>query len=190
MANKYILSISDNYPESYWFKCKVGGGVDGSIFKEGVSIGEPPEVEFVNEKKVSIPRLMEYDFLYSDGPNLISPRLYQLLAEACITGVQFIDAQVIIAGQRYDGYKIFNVTSRAAVFDKDESIGEPLISYLPDGPKYYKKIVLNEGVELNFDIVRAAEQFTTIIASKKLAELCNSHEIIGLKFVEDFSEAM
>ncbi|MNJ34935.1 hypothetical protein D3C77_296620 [compost metagenome] len=46
-------------------------------------------------QKISASKLLAYDFFFSDGPNLISPRLHELMVQENISGVQFIGAELI-----------------------------------------------------------------------------------------------
>ena len=182
MANNYILSISDDYPESYWLKAKVLSGEDSSIFKEGLVVTKSVIVRFESAKRISAAKLLAYDFFFSDGPNLISPRLYELMIKEGISGVQFIDAGLIVSGVSYAGYKIFNVVTRSAVFDLEKSESEPLLSYLPDGARWYSKIVLAEGANLPSDIVRAEEEIATIVVAARVKTIFEKNNICGLQF--------
>ncbi|GLO11386.1 hypothetical protein PPUJ20005_53580 [Pseudomonas putida] len=135
VAKKFILSISDDYPESYWLKIKMLSGEDSGVFKEGVAVSKDLKICFEGSKRVRASKLLGCDFLYSDGPNLISPRLYELTRAENISGVQYVDADLLIGEVSYAGYKVFNVIDKSPAFNLKESIGEPLLSYMPDGPK-------------------------------------------------------
>ena len=69
VAKNFILSISDDYPESYWLKIKMLSGEDSGVFKEGVAVSKDLKICFEGSKRVSTSKLLGYDFLYSDGPN-------------------------------------------------------------------------------------------------------------------------
>lgn len=182
MANNYILCISEDYPESYWLKSKVLSGEDSSIFKEGLPIKQVVTVRFESQKKISSSKLLAYDFFFSDGPNLISPRLYELMVKEDMSGVQFIDAELVVSGTSYTGYKIFNVVARSPAFDLESSESEPLLSYLPDGPRWYSKIVLAEDGKLSSDIVRAEEDIATIVVTARVKAIFEKNIIRGLQF--------
>lgn len=184
MAKIFLLKIADYYPESYWFKSKVLTGQDPICLKKGEEIKECLRVEFVLDKKVSVSEVLEYDFLFSDGPNFISPKLHGLLAGENIRGIQFFDADVILRGARYDGYKVLNFTSKKKAFNEVESRREPLLSYLPEGPQVYTEIVLKEDLELDVEIFRAEEDFTTILAVSRVRDLCEFNNVRGLQFKE------
>lgn len=182
MASNYILCISDDYPESYWLKAKVLSGEDSGIFKEGVVVSEAINVRFESAKKISVSKFMTYDFFFSDGPNLISPRLHELMLQENISGVQFVDAELIVSGVAHAGYKVFNVVDRSPAFNLIESESEPLLSYLPDGPKWYSKIVLDDGAKLSSDIVRAEEESATVVVTARVKAIFERSSIRGLKF--------
>ncbi|EKT4468948.1 hypothetical protein QEL93_004390 [Pseudomonas putida] len=182
MAKNFILSISEDYPESYWLKVKMLSGGDSGIFKEGMAIEEGIKVCFEGAKRVNASKLLAYDFFFSDGPNLISPRLHKLMCEESITGVQFVDADLVLDGVCHGGYKVFNVTDRSRAFDLEKSISEPLLSYMPDGPRWFSKIVLDDGVELSSDVVRAEEESATIVVAARVKSIFESNSIRGLQF--------
>jgi len=181
VAENFVLYISDDYPESYWLKAKVLTGEDPGIFKEGVVVSDAVRVVFECSKKISIKKLLDYDFFYSDGPNLVSPRLHELMKREKISGVQFIDAELVLKGTVHAGYKIFNVIDASPAFDLSKSISEPLLSYLPNGPQWYSKIVLSDKLNLSSDIVRAEEDNTTIVVNARVKSLFENNAVRGLE---------
>ncbi|MCD5988865.1 hypothetical protein K3169_07520 [Pseudomonas phytophila] len=187
MAKFSILKIFEYYPERYWFKHEMLAGQDSISLKTGMEITEELKIEFTLTSKVSVDALLKYDFFFSSGPNFISPRFHQLLLKAQVSGIQFLDADVFIAGKRYEGYKIFNVTSKHSVFDKEKSKSRPIVSYLPDGPKIYNEIVLRDDVELVVDVFRAEEDFTVVLVSERVRELCELNKVRGLQFIDRLS---
>lgn len=189
MAKISILKIFQSYPERYWFKHKILTGQDSISLKAGMEITEALKIEFSLISKVSVDALLKYDFFFSDGPNFISPRFHQLLLKAQVSGIQFLDADVFIAGKKYEGYKVFNVTSKHSVFDKEKSKSQPLLSYLPEGPQIYTEIVLRDDVDLVVDAFRAEEDFTTVLVSARVRELCELNKVRGLQFIDRFSRA-
>lgn len=187
MAKFSILKIFEYYPERYWFKHEMLTGQDSISLKTGMEITEELKIEFTLTSKVSVDALLKYDFFFSSGPNFISPRFHQLLLKAQVSGIQFLDADVFIAGKRYEGYKIFNVTSKHSVFDKEKSKSRPIVSYLPDGPKIYNEIVLRDDVDLVVDVFRAEEDFTVVLVSARVRELCELNKVRGLQFIDRLS---
>lgn len=182
MDSKYILCISDGYPESYWLRASVLSGEDLSVYKEGAAVTTDMSVRFENAGKISASKLLMYDFFFSDGPSMISPRLYELMVKERISGVQFFDAELVVAGTSYAGYKVLNVVARSPVFDLDSSESEPLLSYLPDGPRWYGKIVLDESVKLSSDVVRSEEDISTIVVTARVKAIFERNCIRGVQF--------
>ncbi|SFH97740.1 hypothetical protein SAMN05444062_1271 [Pseudomonas syringae] len=189
MAKIFIINISSSYPESYWFKSKVLTGQDPIFLQKGMEIGENVLVEFTSASRASTNGILKYDFFFSDGPNFISPRLHKLLLEANVSGVQFFDANVYIAGKKYEGYKFFNPNSRLSAFDKEKSKNKPLVSCLPDGPKIYTEIFLKDDLDIGVDVFRAEEDFTTILATARVKDLCEINKVRGLQFKEHILKA-
>lgn len=182
MAKNFILTISDEYPEGYWLKMKMLSGQDSGIFKEGVVVDNDIKVCFEVAKRVSASRLLAYDFFFSDGPNLISPRLHELMSQENISGVQFVDADLVLDGESHAGYKILNVIGRSPAFNLRESVSEPLLSYMPDGPRWFSKIVLDDNADLSSDIVRAEEESATIVVVARVKSVFESNSIRGVQF--------
>lgn len=184
MDKTYVVQISDAYPESYWFKCKVLTGQDPIALKTGAKVNGDWVLEFRLDKRVSVARVLGFDILFSDGPNFISPRLYDVLVGADVSGLQFIDARVYINEKEYKGYKVLNFVNKLAAFDEDKSKSEPLLSYIPDGPRKYTDIVLKESFSPVFDMFRAEEDFTIVLAVERVKLLFDSHQVLGVQFKE------
>lgn len=182
MAKNFILSISDDYPESYWLKIKMLSGEESGVFKDGVAVSKDIKVCFEGSKRVSVSKLLSYDFFYSDGPNLISPRLYELMKAENISGVQFVNANLLIGEVSYAGYKVLNVTDKSPVFNLKESVSEPLFSYLPDGPRWFSKIVLDDETILSSDVVRAEEESPVIVVTARVKSIFENASVRGVQF--------
>lgn len=182
MHKNYVLTISEDYPESYWLKMKMLSAEDPIIFSAGAPIEGDVKVRFEAAKKISEKRLLKYDFFYADGAKLISPRLCELMKREEISGVQFIDAELVVGGEVQLGYKLFHVTRIAPAFDLDKSFSRPLLSYLPEGPKWFEVIILKENCKLPSDIVRAEEQTTTIVVNSRVKSIFESNEVRGISF--------
>ncbi|MBD8492586.1 imm11 family protein [Pseudomonas syringae] len=184
MTKLFLIKISDDYPESYWFRCTVLSGQDPGVFKKGIPLEEEVSIEFRVGSKPDAGRLLSYDFLFSDGPNFISPRFHQLLLDHDVQGLQFFDADVYMGEAECHGYKVVNFTSKSKAFDESKSKSEPLLSYLPEGPARYTEIVLKENVDTRVDMFRAEEDFTSMLAVARIKALCDAHQVSGLQFVE------
>ena len=182
MAKNFILSISEDYPESYWLKIKMLSGEESGVFKEGVAVSKDIKVCFEASKRVSFSKLLSYDFFYSDGPNLISPRLYELMKAEGISGVQFVDADLLIGEVAYTGYKVLNVIDKSPAFNLKESISEPLLSYMPGGPRCFSKIVLDDEAILSSDVVRAEEESPIIVVTARVKSIFENNAIRGVQF--------
>ncbi|WP_237772770.1 hypothetical protein [Pseudomonas putida] len=176
------MTISDEYPEGHWLKMRVLSGQDSGIFKEGVVVDKDIKVCFEVGERVSASRLLAYDFFFGDGPNLISPRLHKLMIRENISGVQFVDADLVLNGESHAGYKILNVIDRSPAFNLKESVSEPLLSYMPDGPRWFSKVILDDNTYLSSDIVRAKEESATIVATARVKSVFESNSICGVQF--------
>ncbi|PIT22592.1 hypothetical protein BGI37_13960 [Snodgrassella alvi] len=64
--------------------------------------------------------------------------------------------------------------------DLDKSDSEPILDYLPDGPKYFNKIVFKEEVMENFYMARSLEYKSCIVISDKLKQFFIENNIKGI----------
>ncbi|WP_144936190.1 imm11 family protein [Pseudomonas alabamensis] len=182
MHKNYVLTISEDYPESYWLKMEILSAEDPIIFSGGAPIEKDVKVRFEAAKKVSTERLLAYDFFYADGAKLISPRLCELMMREDISGVQFIDAELVVGGRVQFGYKLLHITRIVPAFDLEKSFSRPLLNYIPEGPKWFEAIVLKENCELPNDIIRAEEQTTTIVVNSRVKSIFESNNVRGVSF--------
>lgn len=80
------------------------------------------------------------------------------------------------------GYKIFNVIGSSRVLDLEKSVSEPLNSTMPDGPKWFSEIALDENLALSHDVVRAEEGFTVIVVKERVRAIFEKHSVRGSRF--------
>ena len=179
----YRLKLTDDYPDSYWFQFK----------KEEISIVDLMQCQeihsknpliFTLNKKISEKRLLSYNIFSSDGPDFISPRLATLLEnnEEFVKEVQLLDATVIINGQSHYGFKVFNPLHFLFCIDMDKSESRPLLSYLPDGPKSFTKMVFRQDITEDFWMARCLEDEACIVISDKLKQFCIENNIKDIVF--------
>ncbi|WP_279037233.1 hypothetical protein ABX014_12970 [Snodgrassella alvi] len=179
----YRLKLTDDYPDSYWFQFK----------KEEISIVDLMQCQeihsknpliFTLNKKISEKRLLSYNIFSSDGPDFISPRLATLLEnnEEFVKEVQLLDATVIINGQSHYGFKVFNPLHFLSCIDMDKSESRPLLSYLPDGPKSFTKMVFRQDITKDFWMARCEENTSCIVISDKLKQFCIENNIKDIVF--------
>ena len=176
----YDLMCGDVYPDSYWFQFK----------KEEISIVDLMQCQeihlknpliFTLNKKISEKRLLSYDYYMSDGPDFISPKLTTLLEnnDEFLKEVQLLDAIVIINGQSHYGFKVFNPLRFLSCIDMDKSESRPLLSYLPDGPKSFTKIVFRQDVTEDFWMARCLEDNGRVVISDKIRQIFIDNHIKG-----------
>ncbi|MCO6505462.1 MAG: hypothetical protein J6568_08635, partial [Snodgrassella sp.] len=124
-----------------------------------------------------------FDFCSSCGFIIISPRLANLLAnnKDFLKDVQLLDANVIINGQNHSGFKVINILRTISCIDMDKSDSEPILDYLPDGPKRFYKIVFKQDIEENFYMARCLESEGRIVMSDKLRQFFIENNVKGIK---------
>ncbi|WP_210715599.1 hypothetical protein, partial [Pseudomonas protegens] len=122
-------------------------------------------------------------FLFSDGPITISPRLASLLSDSkgFFNDVQLIDATLIINGINHTGYKIINIIRLLSCIDMDKSDSQPILSYLPNGPRKFNSIFFREDVTENFFMARCSEYNSCIVISNELRNLFIENNVTGLE---------
>jgi hypothetical protein len=176
-------SVSSDYPDSYWFEYDRYESPDHLLFKQGRPIdkleGRP---KFRLNKKVSLRRLSTFDYLLSDGPDLVSPRLGRLLTSLASEDVQCFGAEVYVGASELEGYQVPNITQLVPCLDRDRSDYEPLLSYMPDGPIHIRKAAYIPGSLGRHLVVRMLEDNQTIIVQDALVRACRDGNIRGIAF--------
>lgn len=181
----YWLRIACDYPNNYWFEYE-HPDISGSAFSQCKSIETYEGHFFTFKSKVSENTLLAYDFYYSDGPIFISPRLASLISchDVFRTDVQLIDATVSVNENKHQGYKIINILREVSCIDMDASESQPILSYLPNGPRKFSKIVFKENVIENFSMARCSEYKPCILISNEFKELLSNNNMKGIEFVD------
>jgi hypothetical protein len=178
-----ILIPSDNYPEKYWLKYDHKHSIDHLEFISAKKL--PKNIErptFTLKGSVSLNAVRKYDYLYSDGPDVISTRLADWLTDLCPTDVQLIPATVFINGEEFEDYFIINILGREEAFDMTECVYVPLIKSLPDGPKKFKSIKLLDK-NPSQEIFRATESNSHIIVADRVVTALQKNSVVGVQFV-------
>lgn len=175
------LKIASDYPNSYWFEYK-HPDISGGAFAQCKPIDNHEGFVFLLKSKVSQESLFSYDFYFSDGPFFISPRLASLLSNDSnvMADVQLIDADVYVNKTNYHEYKIMNIIREVACIDMVKSESQPILSYLPDGPKKFSKIIFKDDTPENFSIARCKEYKSCIIVSDKFKDFILNNSIKGI----------
>lgn len=177
----FELKIASNYPNSYWFEYK-NPTVSGVVFSQCKPIDNHEDFIFSLKSKVSQENLFSYDFYFSDGPFFISPRLASLLSNNSniMADVQLIDADVYVNKTNYHEYKIMNIIREVACIDMEKSESQPILSYLPNGPRKYNKIIFKEKISENLSIARCQEYKSAIIVSDKFKDFILNNNVKGI----------
>ncbi|WP_239427802.1 imm11 family protein [Snodgrassella communis] len=178
----YELKVSDNYPDSYWLEYEQGN-VELLDLLQCKEIKTSEILIFKVEKKVSQRRLLSFDFYCCCGFIVISPRLSTLLSSSkdFLKDVQLLDANVIINDQTHTGFKVINILRMLSCIDMDKSDSEPILDYLPDGPKRFYEIVFKQDIEENFCMARCQESKGHIVMSDKLRQFFIENNVKGIK---------
>lgn len=64
------------------------------------------------------------------------------------------------------------------------SESQPILSYLPNGPRNFSKIVFKENVIEDFSMVRCSEYKSCIIISNEFKEFLSKNNVKGIDFAE------
>lgn len=176
-------SVSLDYPESYWFEYDQDESPDHLLFKQGRPIDQlQSRPKFRLNKRVSLERLSTFDYLMSDGPDLVSPRLASVLTSVAPQDVQLFGAEVSVGAIELEGYHVPNVIHLVSCLDKDRSDYEPLLSYMPDGPIRIRKAAYAPNGLRHHVVVRMLEDNQTIIVQDVLVSACRDEKIRGISF--------
>ncbi|MFK3725181.1 imm11 family protein [Pseudomonas monteilii] len=172
----------DKYPEKYWLKYNHEVNPQRVEFLLGKKIDTKGNaILFSLKNKVSVAAISKYDYLYSDGPDVVSEQVAGVLNEICPDDIQLLPAIVNVNGVILSNYYALNVLKSEHALDLEGcvyySLGED-----DDAPKRFEKIALLDKVP-SADIFRALEKRSSIILSDRLAQALEKASIKGIRLV-------
>ncbi|MGY5954929.1 imm11 family protein [Kosakonia sp. AX9b] len=175
------LKISLGYPNKYWFEYK-HPNILASDFLKGAEFDLSERFNFYLKNRVSEKSLFSYDFYFSDGPLVISPRLVSVLlgANEFLSGIQLLDATMHINNAEYSGYKVLNVIDAISCIDMERSDSQLILSYLPNGPRKFNKIVFKNGISENFSLARCQEHNSSLVISQSFRDFLLNKNAKGI----------
>lgn len=178
-----ILVPADNYPEKYWLKYERETNPDHLEFFRGIKIPDDDAyIAFTLKGRLSLAAVKKYDFLFTDGPDVVGARLAKILIELCHQDVQLLPAVIKVDNEELEGYFVLNLLNTDSAFDLRNCLYVPLIASMPDGPKKFKRISLLNSIPC-FNIFRAAESKSYVVLSDRLAQVLEQEMIKGVQFV-------
>lgn len=181
-----LLTPSDEYPESYWLSYDHTNSLDHLEFykcKKLSAIGAKPKMALA--KKISLSAFRKYDYFFSDGPDLVSARLAEIINSSTFADdIQLICADVTINGKSYDDYFIINYLRSESAFDMVSSIHKALIKSMPDGPRKFNRIVLLDKTPAS-GMFRALESNSHVVVSNDVATHFKKNFVKGVSFCSE-----
>ncbi len=66
----------------------------------------------------------------------------------------------------------------------EASESQPILSYLPNGPREFSKIVFKENIIEDFSMARCSEHKSCIIISNEFKELLSKNNVKGIDFAD------
>ncbi|WBS02555.1 hypothetical protein OU994_30680 [Pseudoduganella sp. SL102] len=182
----YVLSVSDDYPDSYWFKYDHDNSPSYLSFQSGEAVDQPKRPPlFTLDKKISIARFLGFDFLMSDGGDFISAKFADLMRNLAAGDVQIIEASVYVNGEKMNGFCIGNIANLVSCVDMEKSIYKPLLKSCPDGPIKFTRFEFIDNSLNDHKIVRCKEDPQTIVVSEDFMQACKSAGIRGVEFLRN-----
>jgi len=182
----YLIEISDSYPETYWLQYDAEIYPDALLLKKGrkVNAAEFSHACLDADPKASMERLLKYDYLFSVGPDLVSERLARILLSSKEESVQLIPTKIRQKEKLYQGYYIVNYLVAKESFDMEKCEWRPLLDSMPDGPRYFTKMVLSES-EVEGSIFRSKENLSEIVVTDDFANKIKNAGIKGIKLIKE-----
>ncbi|WP_144936680.1 imm11 family protein [Pseudomonas alabamensis] len=179
-----MLMGSDDYPERYWLKYDRDVNPDYFKFSGGERCeGASKSLKFHLKGRVSMSSFLRYDFLSSDGPDVMTEKLARILENACPAGIQLVPAEVISNGKAWSGYYVVNILNIDKAFDMDRCVYSPLLKSMPEGPKKFERISLLSSSPKH-DIFLAEEDRARVIVSDALAQRLATAQLKGVALFE------
>lgn len=179
------MSVSEDYPESYWFEYDHEYSPDFLSFQNGTYVDniETPPV-FSIKKNISAKKLGEFDFLMSDGGDFISKKFANLINDISPADVQLIEAKVFIKNDFFGIYFIPNILNIIPCANMEKSSYKPVLRSAPNGPIKFTKTVFIDNSLGEHLIVRCQEDPETIVVSEAFVQACKSNKILGVNFLK------
>lgn len=172
----------DKYPEKYWLRYDRDVNPRHVEFLLGKRIDTKGDaILFFLKGKVSLASISRYDFLYSDGAEVVSENVAKVLNEICPNDIQLLPAVVNVNGVFLKGYYALNLLKSEPALDLENCV----FFYLgedADAPRRFEKIALLDK-EPSSDIFRASEKRTSVVLSDRLAKELEKVSVKGIRFV-------
>lgn len=180
-----LLVPSDSYPDKYWLSYDHQNSIDHLAFIECKKLSVTNEIcSFLLKSKVGLSAFRKYDYLFSDGPDLVSSRFARVIMDSNLANdIQLIASEVSVNGEIYTDYFVINYLKMENGFDMERCMYKPLIKSMPDGPKKFSRIVLLKKIPEN-SIFRAVESNSHIIFSDRVSEIVRSNSLVGIDFAD------
>lgn len=119
----YFLSISQDYPNSYWLEYYRTTNLDSAVLLGNSKILPPSDTPiFYLRKKISISRFKKYDFLMTDAVPILSERLAEIYNRFAESDVQLILSHVYHNSEYIGNYYIPIYLKVINCIDWDRSI--------------------------------------------------------------------
>ncbi len=186
----YLLNITEDYSELYWFKYDQSISPDHLLFISGEKQPTPiTPPTFRNNKKISKERLLSFDIFQSDTLEFVSKKMAQIFIEYA-SDVQIFPADIYLKKEKLKDFFVFNVTQTLPCIDMKNSKHKPMFSFMQNGPTAFSTIKsLPPTALFGHDIVRAEESPQRLFVSEKFKLHCETAKLKGLRFM-DCSEAI
>jgi hypothetical protein len=180
----YVTSVSENYPDSYWFEYDHDKSPDYLSFQSGSIITNiDTRPVFKLNKNISKKKLLEFDFLMSDGGDFISQKFANLIKSISPDDVQIIEADCFLNETPIGPYFIANILNIIPCADMTKSSYRPLMRNSANGPFKFTSIVFIENSLNGHLIVRCKEDPETIVVSDAFVQACKDNNIRGVAFL-------
>ncbi|WPN57898.1 imm11 family protein [Pseudomonas sp. P9_31] len=181
----YLLDITENYSEAYWFKYEQTISPDHLLFISGEKQPTPTTTPtFKNNKKISKTRLLSFDLFQSDTLEFVSSKMAHVL-RSYENDVQIFPADVYLKEEKLNDFFVFNVVQTLSCIDMNYSEYKPMFSFMPDGPIAFSTIKSLPSTALSgHDIVRAKESPQRLFVSERFKQHCEAAQLKGLRFTD------
>lgn len=185
MADKmFLFSISENYAESCWFQCDQELSPDCSIFSHGIPILSDPGVPRFFNNKISVRRTVSFDYFHSNTVSFVGDKLRDVMARFP-RDIQLFPAEAVVGGVSLKGCSVFNAITVLPCIDMERSDHEPMLDFMPEGPKrfFFIKSLFAEALQ-GHDFVLAQESLGKIFVSGAFKAACEHAGVKGVDFVD------
>ncbi|MEL0650796.1 DUF1629 domain-containing protein [Algibacter sp. TI.3.09] len=174
----YVWTISSDFPNLYWLEYEHATNPDYLDFFDCEFLNIESEIKFHLNKKASLNKFKQFDYVKSDAVPLISEKLASIINKIASKDIQLIPVKVYQEKKLIAKYFIPNVLNLSDCIDSEKS--------LQDEFDDYTKLVFKPSSLGDHKIVRAnGYRDWDLVVNELFVHECEKEKIKGIEFFKE-----